>query len=574
MGGARYLTFSNTVFFSLLLVLLITALDAFGQSGASPVDKIQRGHEQLLKQDQLRREEELERNQPEVDVFLQEDNEDTSWIGDDASRCFEIDHIDVQGVTLFEPGQINEITEPYLNRCLSLQEFNQIIKGISNLYLEEGYVTSRAYVQPQNIKDGILDILVLEGKLESIISFENESKLTERQLRWAFPTEADRPLNLRDLEQGLENLNRLRQNRASMDLEPGEQPGHTQLRVKNTSGRSLSGGAGINNSGSDATGEILANLYASWDNPTGSNDNLYLSISDSVDAPSGAQSRSYSANYSIPYGYSLIRLSASYFDYQQRVAGSVADFTTSGSSASQSLSFDYLTYRGQRDKLIFTSALVRKESKNYLEDVFLETSSRVLYLTNIGGRYTRYVGEGVLRADLTWTRSESWFDATEKIVAGENEYQFDTFSIDGSYSTPFSLASAKFSYQSSVSLFYTPDEIIASEALSLGGEYTVRGVENTGLVGYSGGYWQNEIHFSRNLPLVGRLDLFLGLDIGNTDTPEFENEDREWLSGAVLGTSIAHQIYRLSLVYAQTLHAPDYLGAKSHALYGSFQAYF
>ena len=571
----RYpLPFTKVCLFFLLVWLLPSGYSsgALAQSGAGPIDKIQREHEQLLKQDQLRRDDELKRNQPEVDIFLQDDDDDTGWVGDDESRCFDISNIDVQGVTLFEPGQIDAITAPYLNRCLGLQEFNQIIKSISNLYLEKGYVTSRAYVQPQNLKDGVLDILVLEGRLESIIS--PESKLTERQLRWAFPAEVDRPLNLRDLEQGLENLNRLSQNRASMDLEPGEQPGHTQLRVKNTLGRYLSGGAGVNNSGSESTGETLANVYASWDNPTASNDNLYVSISDSVDAPSGAQSRSYSANYSVPYGYSLFRVSGSYFDYQQRVAGSVADFTTSGSSASQSLSFDYLAYRGQRDKLTFTSALVRKESKNYLEDVFLETSSRVLYLTNVGGRYTRYIGQGVLRGTLTWARSESWFDATEKIVADENEYQFDTFSIDGSYSTPFALGGAELSYQSNASLFYTPDDVIASEALSLGGEYTVRGVENTGLVGYSGGYWQNEIHFSKSLPLVGRLDLFLGLDVGNTDTPELESKDREWLSGAVFGTSLAHRLYRLSLVYAQTIHAPDYLGAQSHALYASLQAYF
>jgi hemolysin activation/secretion protein len=551
---------------------LMCPVDTLAQAGPGLINNIQREHEQLLKQDQLRRNDELRRNQPETDVFLQEDKDDTGWVGDDEARCFDIAQIDVQGVTLFPEEKVAELTSVYLNRCLGINDFNKLIKSISNLYLEKGYVTSRAYIQPQNLKDGVLDILVLEGRLESIIS--TEQNLSDRQLRWAFPAPLGQPLNLRDLEQGLENLNRLSQNRSSMDLEPADQPGYTQLQVKNDAGRAISGGASVNNSGSDATGEILGSVYASWDNPTASNDNLYLSFSDSVDAPSGAKSRSYSVNYTVPYGYSLFRLSGSYLDYQQKVAGAVVDFTTSGSSASQSLGLDHLLYRGQRDKITLTSALVRKESKNYLEDVFLETSSRVLYFAKLGARYTRYIGQGVVRGDVSWTRSENWFDATEKIVADENEYQFDTYSIDGSYSIPFALGKRSFSYQANASLFYTPDDVIASEALSLGGQYTVRGIENIGLVGYSGGYWRNELHYNLDLPVVGRLDTFLGVDIGNTDTPEYQNEGREWLAGAVFGAALSHRLYSLNVVYAQSLQTPSYISAQSHGVYASLQAYF
>ncbi|WP_049721646.1 ShlB/FhaC/HecB family hemolysin secretion/activation protein [Gilvimarinus polysaccharolyticus] len=568
-----FLKFINTV---VLIPVMVLCLGYSGGSSAQSelgtIDRVQREHEQLLKQDQLRREDDLRRNQPDVDVFLQEEKGDAGWVGDDESRCFEIAQIQVQGLTLFADEKINEITSEYLNRCLGIQEFNQLIKSISNLYLEKGYVTSRAYIQPQNLKDGVLDVLVVEGRLESIIS--SEKSLTNRQLRWAFPSPLDQPLNLRDLEQGLENLNRLSQNRSSMELEPAAQPGYTQLQVKNTSGRSVSGGASVNNSGSETTGEVLGSIYASWDNPTVSNDNLYLSFSDSIDAPSGAKSQSYSASYTVPYGYGLFRLSSSYFDYQQQVAGSVVDFTTSGSSASQSLGFDYLTYRGQRDKFTLTSALVRKQSKNYLEDVFLETSSRVLYLAKVGARYTRYIGQAVVRGDINWTRSESWFDATEKIVADENEYQFDTFSIDGSYSVPFALAEQSFSYKTNASLFYTPDKVIASEALSLGGQYTVRGIENLGLVGYSGGYWRNELHHDINLPLLGRLDVFVGLDVGSTDTPEYQEKGREWLAGAVFGAALAHPLYSLNVTYAQSLQSPDYLNAQSQGVYASLQTNF
>src|SRR5690606_4835287 len=130
------------------------------------------------------------------------------------------------------------------------------------------------------LKDGLLEVLVVEGRLESLVPADTDGEaLSDRQLRWAFPANNDEPLNLRDLEQGLENLNRLSQNHSSMDLEPGQQPGYTRVVVKNQRSRGLTGGVGVNNSGSEATGETLGSVHASWDNPTGSNDNVYLSLS-------------------------------------------------------------------------------------------------------------------------------------------------------------------------------------------------------------------------------------------------------------------------------------------------------
>src|SRR5690606_38399829 len=137
----------------------------------------------------------------------------------------------------------------------------------------------------------------------------------------AFPVEINGLLNLRDLEQGLESLNRLQQNQAEMDLEAGTQPGQSRVLVRNNKTAALHGGAGINNSGNAATGEWLASVWLSWDNPARSNDNLYLSIRDALDGPDQSKSRSLSLAYSVPYGYGLYSYSASYFEYQQLVQG-------------------------------------------------------------------------------------------------------------------------------------------------------------------------------------------------------------------------------------------------------------
>ncbi len=564
----------NGIRLSIFFIACIYSSLVAAQPGAvDPAAQAQRQHELRLLQEQQRQAHERQLQQPPTDIFLQPDQppeSDEEALA--AGRCFDVHTLIIDGVTRWPDTRLDPIRQAYLGRCLNLQDINQLLKDITSLYYDEGFITSRAFVQPQNLSQGELNILVVEGRLESLESVEGS--LSKRQLYGAFPVRDRQLLNLRDLEQGLEQLNRLQQNRAEMDLEPGGEPGDTRVLVRNPQTGAWHGGLGVNNSGSEATGEWLASGYLSWDNPLSINDNLYLSLSDALDSPDGASSRSYALSYSVPRGYFLYSVSSNYFEYAQRVRGSAVDFTTSGSSLNSSLGVDYTLMRGQRDKVMLASSLTRKESKNYLEDVFLETSSRVLYLFDLGGTYTRFLPQGSLRTTVKWTRSEDWFDATTRLVAAETHYQFDKYSLDASVNTRVDLFGAPFFYGSNLHLFYSPKPIIASEALSVGGRYSVRGVEGDSLFGYKGGYWRNELTYTHYFAHRGRLDVFAGLDAGLSDTPERDDSSREHLIGSAVGLKYLLAGLSIDLTYAKALRVPDYLSGKQHGFYAALNFSF
>lgn len=528
-----------------------------------------REHERRLQEEALRRQQQEKAQQQTPDIFLQLPDAEAADSETQSKTCVDIQHIDVQGVSAFDAPRIQALVTPYLNQCLGLAQINQLIKAISNLYLAKGWVTSRAFLQPQNLADGRLEILVVEGKLEAIES--SEGSLSERQLRWAFPAEEQGLVNLRDLEQGLEQLNRLQQNRSEMDIQPGAATGTSRILIRNQRATAWHYGAGSNNSGSEATGKNLATAYVSWDNATNSNDNLYLNFSDAFSGEGPAKSRSYALAYSVPYGYALLSYSGNYFEYQQLVEGDTVSFLTSGTSANHSLGLDYMAYRGQRDKLGLGIRFTRKQSKNYLEDVFLDTSSRVLYLWELGPSYTRHLSHGVLNTGLTWHRSVGWWDAKEEIVSAEDDFQFNKYTFDTSVSLNFNLAERQFSYQSSLSLFYAPDEIIASEGLSLGGRYSIRGMEGDGLFGYSGGYWRNQIAYIHPFKLGGRLDFYAGVDLGRVDDRESVQES---VAGSAVGMVLAVAGASLDIAYARALKLPDYVLGPEHAVYANLQINF
>jgi len=562
----------KSVIVTLVFLLGGVSLRAYAQP-SDPATQAARQHEQRLLQEQQRQQDQLQTRQPAVDIFLQPEfdveNDEEALAG---GRCFDIHTIHIEGVTRYSRSEQKRLTAPFTDQCLDLNAINLLLKNITNLYISDGFVTSRAFLQPQSLREGELTLLVVEGRLERLKSVD--TSLSVRQLYSAFPVSDGTLVNLRDLEQGLEQLNRLQQNRAEMDIEPGNQQGDSVIAVRNQSAGRVHGSVGVNNSGSQSTGEWMLSTWLSVDNPTASNDNIYLSYSEALDSPERSKSRSYAAAYTVPRGYALFGYNANYFEYQQLVKGSAVNFVTSGTSFNQTLNADYTLLRRQQDKLAITTSLTRKESKNYLEDVFLETSSRVLYLVDLGAIYTRPLARGTFRGVFKWYRSVDWFDATTKLVNAESDFQFDKYSLDLSVNTAVEPFGIPLFYTSSIHFFYSPEDIIASEALSIGGRYTVRGVEGESLFGYRGGYWRNELTHTTYFENSGRLDWFWGIDVGASDTPYQESKNSDWVSGAATGIRYINGNFSMDAAWSQAIHTPAYLSGDKHGVYAAAQLNF
>ena len=542
--------FSRAICLLLLIGLSFSVL-------AQDTSQAQRQHEQRLKEEQDRLRERLNRDNPQQDVFLQPQvrRQDNDLPTDENAACINVSLITVQGVTVIDEDKVNNITKSYIGRCLSLSDINRLIADVSNLYLDKGFITSRAFVQPQKIEKGTLDLLVVEGKIEK---FQSPGKMIKRQLNAAFPVEENTILNLRDLEQGIEQLNRLQQNAAQLDIKPGSDTGLSIVNVINDQSRALHAQVFVDNSGSEPTGKYLAGGSISWDNPLNMSDSLYVSVSEAMQGNPGGSSRSYALNYSIPQGYFLWSLSANHFNYEQLIAGSGIDFTTSGESDNQSVGLDYIAYRSQRSKWAINTDITKKVSKNYIEDVFLDTSSRTLYLASIGINTTYKMNSSLVRGGINWINSFDAGDATQKLVQSETDYQFNKYTVDLGISGGFDFFKQQFRYNSSINYFYSPTSIVASEALSLGGQYTVRGFDQESVTGYKGGYWRSEISYPQTFWNKIRLEPFVGYDIGQSDAPDY-NQDKMTLSGATFGLRSVYANFYMNAVYSTALAVPEFL---------------
>ncbi len=116
------------------------------------------------------------------------------------SRCFPIKTIDLQGADSLSSGERERLLKPYIGQCLGVPQLNELLKVITDLYIEKGLVTSRAYLPQQDLSSGNLKVLVVEGKLEGLKGAEG-SGISERELKMSFPGRQGDLLNLREIEQ-------------------------------------------------------------------------------------------------------------------------------------------------------------------------------------------------------------------------------------------------------------------------------------------------------------------------------------------------------------------------------------
>ena len=111
--------------------------------------------------------------------------------------CLPIETIAVTGVTLLTEA-VRATARAYEGRCLGLAALNDLLEQLTFLYLAQGYITSRAFLPEQDLADGALEIVIIEGRLADIV-MDAAPGAHQGQIQTAFPGQIGAPVNLRDL---------------------------------------------------------------------------------------------------------------------------------------------------------------------------------------------------------------------------------------------------------------------------------------------------------------------------------------------------------------------------------------
>lgn len=534
------------------------------------VEQIRQQQEQLQRNEQQRREELLRQQDPARRLPGTVDVEGQPPVpeGPDAGPCFTLQRIELEGIVQLDATTQAELTAPFIGQCVGLKEIRELMREITNRYVEMGLVTTRVYIPQQDMAQGLLKLLVLEGRVGQVRLSDEQAAVN---LATAFPGMQGQVLNIRDVEQGLDQINRLGSNGATMELQPSDQPGLTNIVIQNRPRRRVSGGFTVDNYGSDSTGDLRGTVNLAVDNPMGLNDAWFGSFSRNLDAhPSSRLSESALIGANFAYGYWNFSGNMSKSRYVSMVNSLTQQFRSTGNTETFNLSLQRVLSRGQTSKLTFNAGLTHKDSRNYIEGSLLATGSPKLtdmqlgltsVFTGAGGSWTV---DGAMSKGLEWFGVEPLPDAGTGMVPTPTGVRYNA---SVSYFRPLSLGTLDATWSSSLQAQTSPHRLYGSEQMSIGGLYTVRGFDGTSLSGERGIYWRNDLAVTLPPPSdavvakwFGRLQPYVAIDTGRIVGREGQTTGS--LAGIVIGVRGVGGQIGFDIGYGEPLRASSSVKAR------------
>ncbi|SAL59006.1 polypeptide-transport-associated domain-containing protein [Caballeronia terrestris] len=140
----------------------------------------------------------------------------------------------------------------YSGQCIGKTGIDALMKELQQAILSRGYVTTRVLLPEQDLSSGTLAFALVPGVVHQLSLADPTTRGT---LKSAFPIRDGDLLDLRELEQGLEQMKRVASQDVDMKIEPTDTPGESDIVVTLKRSKPWSLVASVDNSGTEATGK-------------------------------------------------------------------------------------------------------------------------------------------------------------------------------------------------------------------------------------------------------------------------------------------------------------------------------
>jgi hemolysin activation/secretion protein len=423
------------------------------------------------------------------------------------------------------------------DRCLGTAGVGVVMKRVQNAIVARGYVTTRVLAKPQDLRSGVLTLTVVPGRIHAI-RFAPGVDARATSWRDALPARPGDLLNLRDIEQALENFKRVPTADADIKIAPTEgdnaQPGDSDLLIvwKQSSPARIA--VTLDDSGSKATGKLQGGVTLSLDNLLTLNDLLYVNLGHAVFDGNEKGTRSYTVHYDVPYGYWLLGATASAYNYYQTVAGYAQNYVYSGNSHNADVRLSRLLYRNATTKFGAYARAWERDSSNFIDDTEVLVQRRRQGGWEAGFTYKQFIGAATLDANAAYRRGTGAFDALHapEEQFGDGTSRTELITADAQLTMPFQLGDQRFRYIGSWRAQWNRTALVPQDRFAIGGRYTVRGFDGElQLTGDHGWLIRNDFGWS----VFGGQELYLGIDLGHVGGPPTQWELGQTLAGGALG---------------------------------------
>lgn len=558
----------------LAVLLALPVGSTFAQSaGIAPAQRAEEG----LRRQEERLREQLQQQTPKRDVLRPASSETLLTDLPDETPCFVIQEFKFTGEDTHRFSWLQNVVAPYRDRCIGVEGIRRIASLLDAKLVEWGYATTKTSLPAQNMRDGVLTFNIHVGRISAIRMVQTGADVADDKWgtwRNAFPISAGDILNIRDLEQGTEQMQRLPSQAVRNRIEPGKAADTSVVVIERQSGSfsdRFRGGVTLDNSGTEPLGEKQFSGYASLDNPFGLNDIFSLNASSNTEnLNSEHRSQSASLGYSIPFGYNTLSYNRSKSRYAQMVQGTTTRFLSSGSSSSDQVRLDHIALRDASAKFGIYAALSTRRAQSFLDDVELIVQKRRTTNFETGINYKKLIGDASFYLEIGYRRGMGWRDAQEDFGEDADGLTLrpKLWLFSASFSKPFTIAERPFQYSLSFNGQHTKDLTTSNDQFSIGNRYSVRGFDGESVLLAESGYsLRNELATSFQLGETFGMQAYAGLDLGRVWGESAPLLIGTKLAGAVAGLRGQWKALQWDMAVATPLYKPEGFTTRNTNLY-------
>ena len=421
---------------------------------------------------------------------------------------FLIEHIVFSGETVLKAKQLDAVTHPFIGKQLGRNRIDLLLRRLTEAYIAKGYITTRVYLStPQNLASGTLSIAVVPGRIQGIMlngaalrpapplpksglpNTKGGGLLTDAGTAWAFPEGVGDVLRLPDLEQGVDQINRLRRNQAQIQILPGQASGESIIAVENAYGKRFAYNFGIDNYGSAATGTLRYRAGAEADNVLGFQESFGLSYIGTTD------SNALVFSAAVPFGFHTFSYTTSVSEYQQAIGDSALLL---GRTFSQTVGWNYVFARSSSSRFSVDTTLTKLRAERNINDIDLAPQSLTVLRVGVAGlwHFSSHGEPAAFTAETGVAQGVPWLAAAHDahgIGEADAHAQFTRLDWSATLQLPLGhMGRTAWTYRGTFTGQYSHDALFGNEQIFLGGSDTVRGFTQASVSGDSGFFLRNE----------------------------------------------------------------------------------
>jgi len=277
-------------------------------------------------------------------------------------KKFQVSKIRFDGNSVISTAELEALARPYEGVLTTLSELRQLTKKIRDIYQSRGYILARAGIPKQKLKQGVVLIVISEGRFGKV-KVEGNRFYTSRFIQKFFgPALKGGLVREGPVHRSLLLLNEFSDLTVKTLFQAGEQPGTSDVVLKIKDARPLHVSLEYNDYGNRYVGWHRAGIGFWGGNVFTDGDEFFARIMWPFPSKSDPFGQ---ATYTVPVGHKGNKVGFSYANSAITLGSDLTILDSRGMAEIFGLTFQHPLVRKITDTINLTAGLVGKTVQNY-----------------------------------------------------------------------------------------------------------------------------------------------------------------------------------------------------------------